>query len=355
MGGYMRHKNRRIPCTETTNVVSTETTNVVSTETANAVATATTSAVAETTNTTNTTNTVIIPTETANPPPVPLKPFLKWVGGKTQILEQVLTLFPTAIHDYYEPFVGGGAVLIGLLDAIRQKRITLTGTIYASDINPALINLYKCIQSRPEELLTEIDRISTITDTDAMGHPILHQETYYYAIRDQYNQLLDKTTLQAAALFLYLNKTCFRGIYREGPRGFNVPFGHYRNPTIVDPGLIRHLSVLFRPVVFRTCSFESALSTGPTAGDFTYIDPPYVPVNATSFVGYTADGFDKHQALFDLLKTLPCPFLLSNADIPLVRQTFPAPYTIQTISCRRAIHCRNPDARADEVLIRKAL
>jgi DNA adenine methylase len=329
--GFIRHKNRIVPCTETTPVVSTATTPVVSTET---------------------TNTVIIPTAAA--PAVPLKPFIKWVGGKTQILEQVLTLFPTTIHDYYEPFVGGGAVLIGLLDAIQQKRITLSGTIYASDINPALINLYKCIQTNPEELLTEIDRLTTITDRDAMGHPILHQETYYYAMRDQYNQLADKTTLQAAALFLYLNKTCFRGMYREGPRGFNVPFGNYRNPTIVDPALIRHLSVLFRPVVFRTCSFETALAS-IKSDDFTYVDPPYVPLNATSFVGYTADGFDKHQVLFDLLKTLPCPFLLSNSDTYLVRQTFPAPYTIQTISCRRAIHCRNPDARTNEVLIRKAL
>jgi len=293
-------------------------------------------------------NTVIVP-PTA-------KPFLKWVGGKTQILDQVLAEFPTIIHDYYEPFLGGGAVLIGLLSAIQQKRITLTGTIYASDINPALINLYMCVQSNPEELLKEVDRLSgsAAPTTDTLGHPILHQETYYYILRDKYNQLADKTTLEAAALFLYLNKTCFRGVYREGPRGFNVPFGHYKNPTIVDPDLIRHLSVLFQPVVFRRGSFETALSS-VQAADFVYADPPYLPLNATSFVGYTADGFDKHQALFDLLKTLPCPHLMSNADVPLIRETFPSPYIIKTISCRRSIHSKRPDARADEVLISKSV
>lgn len=290
-------------------------------------------------------NTVVDPTDT--------KPFLKWVGGKTQILGQVLALFPSVIHDYYEPFLGGGSVLIGLLNEIRAGRVTVTGTIYASDVNPALVHLYKCIQTTPEDLLTEVRGLTKPSKpADDLGHPILHQETDYYALRDQYNQLADKTTLKASALFLYLNKTCFRGLFREGPRGFNVPFGHYRHPTIADPDLLRRLSVLFRPVVFRVLSFEDAISS-VAAADFVYADPPYVPVTATSFVGYTTDGFDKHQVLFDRLKALPCPFLLSNADAPVVHTTFAGPYTIRTISCRRAIHARTPDARANELLITK--
>jgi len=290
-------------------------------------------------------NTVIVPTET--------KPFLKWAGGKTQILGQVLALFPSVIHDYYEPFLGGGSVLIGLLNEMRAGRVTVTGTIYASDVNSALVHLYKCIQTNPEDLLTEVQGLmKPSTPADDLGHPILHQETDYYALRDQYNQLADKTTTKASALFLYLNKTCFRGLFREGPRGFNVPFGHYKHPTIADPALIRHLSVLFKPVVFRVLSFEDAISS-VTAADFVYADPPYVPVTATSFVGYTTDGFDKHQVLFDRLKALPCPFLLSNADAPVVKEAFPAPYIVRTISCRRAIHSKTPDARANELLITK--
>jgi DNA adenine methylase len=287
------------------------------------------------------------------------KPFLKWVGGKTQILDEVINLFPSEIINYYEPFIGGGSVLIGML----SKGIPVSGKIYASDINTVLIGLYKNIQSNCNELIEEVNKLtevfSNIVGTTVNRKPTTLEEattspeSYYYWIRSVFRSIPqeNKMDVRASAMFLFLNKTCFRGVYREGPSGFNVPFGHYKNPAILEEDRIRELSVLLKDVIFSNCSFEEALSK-LEPGDFVYLDPPYVPENITSFVGYTSDGFDKHETLFSICKEMPAKMLLSNSKVKVVLDSFAdKKYKIKIISCKRTINSKNPESRIDEVLI----
>jgi DNA adenine methylase len=299
-----------------------------------------------------------------------VKPFLKWVGGKTQIIHDVLALFPKQIHNYHEPFLGGGSVLLALLS---DKSITVSGSIYASDINPHLIAIYKNIKHHPEELIDEVRKLTDAyakcsgsvvnrnpsTIEEAMTSP----ESYYYWIRSHFN-LITKDALymtvlasiQASAMLLFLNKTCFRGLYREGPRGFNVPFGNYKNPTIIDEAHIREVSALIRDVIFTCESYVGSLERvgGHPESDFVYLDPPYAPETSTSFVSYTADGFslEDHKKLFSICDKIEARMLMSNSDVTLVNDAFAGPqYTKKTISCKRSINSKSPESRTNEVLI----
>lgn len=302
------------------------------------------------------------------------KPFLKWVGGKTQILDEVLATFPPSMQNYYEPFLGGGSVLLGLLSQVKAGKISVAGKIYASDINSNLIGLYKNIQSQPDALIAAVKLLVTEFSTAKTGsdatvnreaatleEALTSQESYYFWIRSRFNALSkeERQTPTASAMLLFMNKTGFRGVYREGPRGINVPFGNYKNPSIMDEAHIRDVSVLIKDVVFRVAPFTDALAS-VAAGDFVYLDPPYAPETDTSFVGYTADGFSQadHEALFTRCANLVAGgagFLLSNAAVKMVKDAFPEPaYKTVVISCRRAINSKKPDAVTNEVLIRPA-
>ena len=293
-------------------------------------------------------------------------PFLKWVGGKTQIIDAVINLFPTTMKNYHEPFVGGGSVLLALLSHVKAGKITMTGKAYASDLNANIINLYKTVQTNPEGLIAEtralINIFAPLKGTTINRKPatleeaLTSQESYYYWIRQQFNALADRQTAKAAAMCLFLNKTNFRGVYRDGPNGFNVPFGHYTNPAILHDDHIRQVSALIRDVVFTAQPFGDSL-TAPADGDFVYLDPPYAPETTTSFVGYTGDGFglDQHTALFRTcaeMKAKNVKILMSNANVKLVRDAFPSSaFQTHTVQARRAINSKNPEATTTEVLI----
>lgn len=294
-----------------------------------------------------------------------VKPFMKWVGGKTQILDEVLEQFPKTMKHYHEPFLGGGSVLLALLTHKHNGTLKITGNVYASDLNSNLIGLYKNIQSNPEGLIAEVKKLSdefeTCTGTlvnrkaSTLEEALTSPESYYFWIRSKFNALSkeQRTTLSGSAMLLFMNKTCFRGVYREGPKGFNVPFGNYKNPSILDEKHIRLVSELIKDVIFTHCSFtESLAKVGPD--DFVYLDPPYAPENTTSFVSYTSDGFglETHETLFKLCSEMKAKMLMSNADVELVRHAFPSPkFITKIISCRRAINSKEPDARTNEVLI----
>jgi DNA adenine methylase len=289
-----------------------------------------------------------------------MKPFMKWVGGKTQIINQLMELIPNKINNYHEPFLGGGSVLLAVLSLKK-----ISGKIYASDINRHLIQLYKHIQSNPDGLIEEVKKLSDMLTTckgsivnrkpSTIEEALTSPESYYYWIRSQFNIHSKENTLRVSAMVLFLNKTCFRGVYREGPNGFNVPFGHYKNPTLLDSDHIKSVSALIKNVIFTHCSFSESLEK-IVSGDFVYLDPPYAPENETSFVSYTSDGFnlDNHTLLFKHCQDMTSKqvkMVMSNAHVKLVTDAFPAPYTTKIISCRRAIHSKEPDARTNEVLI----
>jgi DNA adenine methylase len=297
------------------------------------------------------------------------KPILKWVGGKTQILDKLIIEFPTEINNYHEIFLGGGSVLLTLLSYVKAGIIKINGSIYANDLNEPLIYVYKNIQTHHEDVYTklqgiikefnecgdgEINRTPTNIDEAKIA-----KENYYYWVRSEYNKLTlnDKKSTLGSAMFIFLNKTCFRGVFRVGPKGFNVPYGHYKNPEIINKQHLEEIHSLIQGVIFQCCDFSTSLDNIQT-NDYVYLDPPYAPETDTSFVGYTENGFnvENHQNLFKLIHKLTetnKKILLSNADVSLVRDNFPDDkYNISSILCKRAINSKNPDAKAKEVIIK---
>lgn len=303
------------------------------------------------------------------------KPFLKWVGGKTQIIDDIMQTFPREIENYHEPFVGGGSVLLALLSAAKAGTIKINGHIYASDLNANLIGLYKNIQTQPHRVIEEVNALvreynSCRKETTINRQPsnpreaLSSQESYYYWTRKRFNALSSDVKLApyGSAMFLFLNKTCFRGLYRESKNGyFNVPFGNYRNPTIINEAHIHAVSELIQDVVFAAHPFSDALAAERVeSGDFVYLDPPYAPETDKSFVSYTSSGFDldNHKALFSACKDMTnrgVRWLMSNADVGMVQEAFVQPeYHMRTINCRRAINSKNPETTTQEVLITTA-
>lgn len=288
-------------------------------------------------------------------------PFIKWVGGKSQIINDVINNFPSTISNYHEIFLGGGSVLLAFLTKVKNNEIILSGKVYAYDFNKKLINLYKNIQQNLQEVITQLNILvldfKNCKEMNGERNPAnlteakQSQESYYYWIRKEYNSINDGSPTESA-MFIFLNKTCFRGVYRVGPNGFNVPFGNYKNPTVFDENHLTRVSELIKNVTFSHSDCKDSLEKCKR-GDFVYLDPPYAPETTKSFVGYTADGFklEDHELLFKKCKELPCRFLLSNASVPLVTNAFENYETI-TINCKRSINSKDPSAKTNEVLIK---
>ena len=290
------------------------------------------------------------------------KPFLKWVGGKTQIIDSIMSKLPKETNNYHELFVGGGSVLFAILSLQKHNKFLIKDKIYAYDINVNLINMYKNVQNNKDELYKILksyyDKYDSITGTIINRKPKTieeaqtSKESYYYWLRDKYNNI-DKNTVECSALFILINKICFRGMYREGPNGYNVPYGHYKKtPSLISKNELDDISSLIKDVVFKHNGFIESINNVKD-GDFVYLDPPYAPENSKSFVGYVEGGFNlkTHESLFAEIKKLEnIKFIMSNAKVDIVTNSF-KDYNCEDIVARRAINSKNPGSTTTEVII----
>lgn len=257
-----------------------------------------------------------------------VQPFLKWAGGKRQLLPTIKQYIPKKYRHYYEPFVGAGAVLFSLQPT--------TSTI--NDTNSELINCYNVIRDNPDELLSLCQQ-----------HEKNNSKEHYYRLRSQDRQSDFKTlsSVERAARIIYLNKTCFNGLFRVNSQGqFNVPYGDYVNPVIADPIVIKAVSSFLKESNINICKgdFADSLSTAKK-GDFIYFDPPYHPISDTSsFTGYSVNGFgEKEQtrlkSVCDQLSDQGCYVLISNSDASLIRELYrDSRYIIAEVKASRAIN-----------------
>ncbi|MDQ2647312.1 MAG: DNA adenine methylase [Myxococcota bacterium] len=249
-------------------------------------------------------------------------PVLKWAGGKRQIVKQILELLPTKISTYYEPFVGGGAVFFALYNERRFERAVI------GDKNPELVNVYQALKHDVSGVIRALKKLKE-----------RHSEEHYYAVRGK----IPSSDTARAARVLYLNKTGFNGLYRVNRSGhFNVPFGRYDQPKIVNEPRLRAAADALANVEIVNEDFE-VIAKDARAGDAVYFDPPYLPISATSaFTEYFADpfGIDAHKRLakaFDALSRKGVAAVLSNSDTPVTRGLFEK-HQLQIVSVRRAIN-----------------
>jgi DNA adenine methylase len=277
-------------------------------------------------------------------------PLLKWIGGKTQIINSIINQFPNQIENYHELFIGGASVLLALLNQVEDNIIKITNNIYAYDNNEQLINFYINIQKNPKEFYDEVNKI---INTDNWN-----TKEFYYEKRTEYNNLTENN-IYKSSLFLYLNKLCFRGLYRASKNNkFNVPYGNYKNPNLINKEHLFKISKLIQNVIFIHNDFEQS-AKNISDDDFVYFDPPYYPETKTAnFVAYTAEGFnlDKHNKLFKLCNDLNkknIKFMMSNSDTELVRNNFiDNNYIIEEIECKRRINPKKPGSKVIELLIK---
>jgi len=259
-----------------------------------------------------------------------LTPFVKWAGGKGSLIRHLLPYVPRILANYYEPFLGGGAIFLAVCGRDTKFKAFL------SDTNPELINSYKMIKSRPSDL------IRSLSNLRRRYRSTPNKEDFYYEIR-----AWEPTgPIERAARFIFLNKTCYNGLYRVNPKGeFNVPFGHHMNPRIFDENNIATVSKALREThaILRTIDYRRATATCQK-GDFVYLDPPYHPSSETSsFTDYTPKGFGEEDQkelskVFANLMKRGCRVVLSNSNTRLVRELY-TDYNRKNIVVNRPINC----------------
>lgn len=269
-----------------------------------------------------------------------IAPFVKWAGGKRQLLAQIKERMPKEYNDYYEPFVGGGAVVFELLP----------DSALINDINASLINSYKQIRDDAESFISEINRLDNEMWEDG--------KEYYYSIREHYNDKMMKSEydMELAALFVFLNKHCFNGLHRVNGKGlFNVPYNHSRSASINEERIIA-VSNYLQKVDIRQGDFEDAC-VNAKKGDFIFIDSPYAPLNPTSFESYTKEGFDveSHKRLaklYDDLTARGCYCMLTNHNTEFINELYGGKsYKIDVVDVKRAINSDATNRVGKEVII----
>ena len=268
-----------------------------------------------------------------------MKPIIKWVGGKSQCLDTIRELIPKDYRKYYEPFLGGGAVL---LDLNPEEAVV-------NDINPELINMYIQVRDNVEDVIEDLAVLDSWHEhrDDPKG--------YYYKIREDFNSNLGDDIPMQTARFIYLNKHCFNGLYRVNSKGeFNVPFNGKLTGASFHPEHLRDVSKQLKNVEFKCGDFEQA-AKGANPKDFIFIDSPYAPLTPTSFVDYTKEGFayEDHVRLSDFYKELSdlgvyC--MLTNHDTELIRDLYRG-FNFTEVDVRRSINRNGDNRKGKEVII----
>jgi len=277
---------------------------------------------------------ILIPNRRTSSQPAPP---LKWLGGKRQLLQELMPRTPPEFGTYFEPFSGGAA----LFWALQPKAAVL------GDSNARLIRTYRAIRDDVEDVI----ELLSIFRNDAAHYRMMADEDF-----DRFSDV------EVATWLLYLNRTCFNGVYRVNKKGiFNVPFGKQQNPTICNARLLRDCSTALAGKTLLVADFEESCASA-RSGDFAYFDPPYIPLSASSnFTGYTAKGFDldDHVRLRNLaldLGSRGVHVLLSNSDTPTVRELYADDFTIEVVRASRQLSCRASTRGAiNEVLITPSL
>lgn len=267
-------------------------------------------------------------------------PFVKWAGGKRQLISQIKERMPKSYNRYYEPFVGGGAVIFSLLPE----------NALINDINRSLINTYRQICDKPDIFLQEINKLDKTMWEDG--------KEYYYFLREHYNDKLmrEEFDVELAALFVFINKHCFNGLYRVNGKGlFNVPYNNSRSVSC-DEERIREVSRYLKKVTIMEGDFQSAC-TNASQGDFVFLDSPYAPLNPTSFKSYTKEGFDieSHKRLASLYKELTergCYCMLTNHNTELINELYSdSRFKIDIVRVKRMINSDASNRVGEEVII----
>ena len=269
-----------------------------------------------------------------------MKPIVKWVGGKTQLLSEIKKLIPESYNTYFEAFLGGGAVLFN----IEPKKAII------NDFNDELINLYQVIKNNPHELIEDLKKHK-------------NEKDYFYCMREldrnkeSYKKL---SNIERASRILYLNKTCYNGLYRVNSNGeFNSPFGTYKNPLICDEANILEISNYFNKNNIKILNDDfSIILKYVKANDFVYLDPPYYPLTkSASFTGYNANGFNEADQIrlkefCDKLNKKGVKFLLSNSNTDFIKELYKE-YDIIIVKAKRYINSNGNDRNnCEEVLIK---
>ncbi len=269
-----------------------------------------------------------------------MKPILKWVGGKRQLMKEIVKRLPNEYNDYYEPFLGGASVLLG----VNPEKA------HVNDINSELINVYTQVKDSKVELIELLKKHK-------------NESEYFYDIRSldrDNNKYQMLSNVERASRIIYLNKTCYNGLYRVNSRGeLNAPFGKYKNPVICDENNINNVSKFFndKHIEFYNEDFETFLNR-VNAGDFVYLDPPYDPISdSSSFTGYSAGGFSRHdqerlKEVCDQLNERGAYFLLSNSNTEFINELY-GDYYINKVDAKRNINSKgNKRGSVKEVMVR---